>query len=120
MSKANKPELESSCTERFLANKFAPCLLSRCGRLCTIIVYAGLIYGAFYGWSKVTIDFKFEYMIDEDADIYSFIQKSDEYFEIGYTPITYVENAYIDITSERTQLRLLEFNDRLQRCDGCS
>ena len=65
------------------------------------------------------IDFKTENLIDKDAPIYDFFTKRNEHFQVGIKPVTYFQNAYLDMTSERTQLWIIEFNDRLQRCDGC-
>ena len=48
---------------------------------------------------------------------------TDLYFsENGFKPVTYIDlvESQVQLEDETTQLKILEFTDRLQRCDSCS
>lgn len=118
----------ASATERFLAEKFAPALLSRSGKSSVLFIYCVLILISIYGVSQIKIAFGVEFFINEDSKIYEYFQAEKEYFRTGFKPVTLWDSpaeARIQIEKntfgdEETQLRLIEFNDRLARCRDCS
>ena len=63
---------EASATEKCLSTCLAPCLLSWFGNIIILLIYAALILGAIYGCTLVTLDFKTEYMIGVESDVYSY------------------------------------------------
>ena len=78
-----------------------------------------MILAAAYGCSQVRIDFSVEYFIGTNAYVYDFFQLNDKYFRSGFATAIFVDNPDLDSASRATQLELIEFEDRLQRCYGC-
>lgn len=68
---------ESSCTERCLAKCFAPCILSPIGKCLIVLLYGILIAGSLHGIQNMKMEFRSEYLIDEDSVVHSFYEKSD-------------------------------------------
>jgi len=117
--KNNKKKYASS-TERFFGEVFAHELLSPAGRFSVIAVYAVLCVASIWGVMNVEVDFKVEYFIKEGTYAYNYLTTQAKYFETGGRTTIYVENDLLDYSSKETQLQLTVFNDRMQRCFGCS
>ena len=102
-SLAEQTSFRASATERFLGKYFAPCVLSKKGRIFFISVYAMLVGWASYGYTQLEIAFDIDYFISEESIIYSFNQANDKYFNKGgVTTVTYFENGELDYASEQS------------------
>lgn len=75
---------------------------------------------AAYGCSQVQIDFSTQFFINEGVYVYDFFELNDEYFKSGFQATTFVDNPNIDYSSRESQLQMRNFNEKLQRCEGCS
>ena len=84
-----------------------------------LTVYILALITATYGCLQVEIDFSVDYFIGEDSYIYNYYQLNEEYFQSGFPTTLFVDDPSIDYTSIETQLKILEFNDKLLRCYGC-
>lgn len=73
-----------SATERFLATKVAPELLSDNGRISVIVIWTIITIVAALGIPNLDIEFDISYFIDETKYIYSYFEMLDTYFETGF------------------------------------
>ena len=80
------------------------------------IIYAGV---SIYGVSQLEVDFKTTYFISPDTTVRRYLDTAEKYFNQGETVTFYTNNTNLDYTSEETQLKLIEFNDKLKACEGC-
>ena len=63
------------------------------------IYLIGLVVGA-YGISQVKIDFKIEFWIGEDEYVREILDKQKHWFDFGFSVTHYIDNPYIDYSSE--------------------
>ena len=70
--------------------------------------------------TQVQIDFSIEYFIGDTAYVKPFYNLNDKYFRQGFGATIYNENENLDWTARETQLHMLEFENRLERCDSCN
>lgn len=104
---------------------YAPCLLSWFGRILTLLVYAAATYFAVTGCDDVKLEFitvKDEIVHSHEESLTSsYLTKKHEFFpDESLNPVTYIVDSKLEMSSESTQLTVLQFSDRLERCDGCS
>jgi predicted RND superfamily exporter protein len=76
---SEEPEYSSS-VEKFLAEKIAPELLSKEGRIAILSVYFIMCVCSLYGCLNVGIDFKVEYFISPTAYVFTWFELDKEYF----------------------------------------
>ena len=75
----------ASHTEIFLLRKFAPELLSKVGKVSVVFVFLVFAAIAAYGWTKVQVDFEFEFFLTDDAmQATRFNQMSKKYGNVPY------------------------------------
>jgi len=86
------PSLSASKTEKCLELYLAPNLLSWPGRISIIVIYVILIAGSIIGCALVEIDFNVRFFIGEESYIYNWFELNDQYFSVGSTTTTYVDN----------------------------
>jgi len=109
----------ASGTQKFLKETFAKITLSKPGIIAIVaiwIIYSGV---SIYGLTMLEIDFKTTYFISPDTAVRRFIDKQEEYYNQGETVTFYTDSKDVDYTSEETQLKLINFNEKLKACDGC-
>jgi len=109
----------ASSTQKFLHEYFAKVTLSKQGIIAIVaiwIIYAGV---SCYGLTMLEIDFKTTYFISPDTAVRRYIDKSEQYFNLGETVQIYVDAPDTDFTTEENQLKLITFNNNYKKCDEC-
>ena len=122
-SGAKKPRLPvvvySSGTERFLAERVAPEILSNEGRISIIGVYLVMGVISLFGCMGLYVDFKVEFFIGPTSYVYNWFSLNNEYFRTGDQITHFVDAAETDYASKEIQLQISEFNTGLAKCDNC-
>ena len=95
-------------------------LFTNQGKAAIIFIWTIGTIIAVYGCTQVEIDFKIDYFIPPEAYSHKYLELNDLYFSAGFSPTFYVVNPEIDFISRETQLKLIEFNERLERCEECT
>ena len=103
----------------FLRERVAKELFTPTGKIVVIFIYIVGTMAAFYGCSQVEVDFKMSFFIKEGSNCFNFLTKNEAYFASGFSPVIYIDDPTTDFTSEESQYKLLEFQERLERCYGC-
>ena len=79
--------------------------------LLSALYAVSLALSVYYIHDKDVYGFEFSPLPYKSSERY--LDKMEEYFEVGLRPTTYAENIEMKIASEYTQLSMLEFSDRL-------
>lgn len=98
-----KLSIYASKTEEFLAEKFAPEVLSFYGRMSIIFTYLLICVVAIWGAMNVEVDFKLDFFISEGDYLKQYFDLNDEFFQAGFIVTLYVENEDIDYSAVETQ-----------------
>lgn len=112
----------ASHTEIFLLKKVAPELLSRSGKVSVIFIYIIMTAIATFGIVNCEIEFDFDFfMTDEEQPFYKFSKAKVKYFDADGSLLNiFVNNTDANFFTKESQLKMLEFEDSLQRCRDCS
>lgn len=103
-SGAKKPKapvvVYSSGTERFLAERVAPEVLSNEGRISIIGVYLVMCVISLIGCMGLYVDFKVEFFIGPTSYVYNWFSLNNEYFRTGDQITHFVDAADTDYASK--------------------
>ena len=102
--------MERGIPERMLAKYFAPCVLSKVGRIVSLVVYLILIAGAIYGTTQIRVHFEIDFFIGGSSQIGQYYDASDRYFESPGEPSTiyidFSDSGPVDMSTEANQKKL--------------
>lgn len=116
----------ASYTEIFLRNKLAPELLSPVGKASVVFIFFIWTIIAVFGFLSVEIEFSNTfYSTNDSMPLYRYNKAMEKHFPDDGEIVTFFtelidENANYDFLSEESQLKMLEFDDVMTRCSGCT
>ena len=109
----------SSGVELYLRDKVAKELFTPQGKTAVVFIWTLLTFLAAYGCSQVEVAFKMDFFIKPTSNVYNFLKYNEEYFKTGFAPFFYINCPECEFDSIETQFELIEFQERLGRCDSC-
>ena len=74
---------------------------------------------ATYGLTRVETHFSKEFFIPRESLTEDYSKLLKKYYDIGGSPVIFIQNPDLDYASEELQYRLLDFYDKLERCYLC-
>lgn len=107
-----------------MRNKLAPELLSPVGKASVVFIFVLWTIIATYGCLNVDIEFSNSfYFTDDSFPLYRYNEAMDKHFPKDGEIVTFytdlIDDDY-DFLSEKSQIKMIEFDDVMTRCTGCS
>ena len=110
----------ASCIEEFIAKYLAVEVLSNQGRVFIFLLWAVLIAFSLIGAVQMEMNFSMEFFLIPDQPVTEFMMLNNKYYAEGFDFKIYHKLDAVDMSSEETQNKILDLQDKLKRCYQCS
>ena len=105
----------ASALEAFIDKHLAPEILTNQGRMFILVLWFIMICVSLMGAKKITMNFSLEFFLIPGQPVTDFAINNGVYFEDGGDFDISHKLDNVDVASEETQLKILEFYEKLDR-----
>ena len=105
----------ASALEAFIDEHLAPEILTNQGRMFILVLWVIMIFVSLSGARQITMNFSLEFFLIPGQPVTDFAINNGLYFEDGSDFDISHRLDNVDVASEETQLKILEFYEKLDR-----